>query len=414
MLNRADIKILDVSCAAIAKDHKFFGASVWSAIRVAALNEVLYKSRKLSESFSEVKRKSWFGNVRTMLQEICNIFKLITCKRNGTVIRVNSFSMLHNKKTDHIFKNENLQTVYGELLRGHKTVIVIVKNIKEFPGSFGRDRHIHIDGFMQSAATKIMACITGDKTKEIALQLGNRIGVPAATVMRQILLCKSTVLLWLVIFRVIKPSEVIYEAPHGSFEGEIIAAKILGIRTTEIFHGIVSNEELSYSLKKKFYIGSITAVCERYICPSNSQKKLIIRMTDAYETIKTVKYSDENIVERSERLKIANKSKIYKKNILLLVTINDKSIQLVKKFLINCKNQSMKRRSIVLRLHPHDELQRWSAIIRRFRSVKFSTNKSLTKDVLRAGEVYAVDSTVAMQIRKMGVKYRSLEKRSWI
>jgi len=389
----------------------------WSIVRIKVLNHIGTRI----DAISTPSQNGLIGarasvQARRVVREIFYwlsfVSTILMSRGCGVIIRVSSFSIAGENEGKLQFVNGNLQEVYDQFWGDKTKVLVVVNDQAKY-----KLRHELTSATVCPASLSILA-------EEMALLL-RRPAVsrlvatfceylPVSRQYARKLIAREigNISLWSTLYKYMNPQRVYYDCPHNSFEGEVAAAKINGVKTIEMYHGGITPDEPSYSHRHLDFSGLIHAICDEFLSPSEKQTEFLLAISDKYKAVTTIrcKPSPSLSALQASDLAGAPTTRAGTKRLLFVTSITDHDIFDVKAYLEkNLQDLLRTFDSIVIRLHPEDSKERWRPLLDAYQFIEVS-QLSLSEDIASAAVLVVVSPTIMLQLRALNIEFVDLSR----
>lgn len=391
--------------------------ALWSIIRIQILNKIGTKilandpagvgSSRMGSVVSKVRRAS---------EEISYLvaFVLAILKSRGVevVIRVNSFSIMGQNQQDVLFGNGNLQEIYHQLMRQNVRVVVVVTDQSKYELEQKPAGAILYPLLLPVMVEKVVVLRHRLSVNRIVKTLCEHLPVSWQYAQQLISRECGTVTLWSAIYKYVQPKVVYFDCPHNSFESEVVAAKLHGVKTIEMYHGGITQDEPSYSQRHLDYGGLIHGICDEFLSPSEKQTEFLLAINDKYKMVTTIQYKPGLSLSALESSVITatRKRGSVQKKVLFVTSITDHDVHDVTAY-IEKHHQCLLDNfsSIALRLHPEDSKERWQSLLDTYRFIELS-QLALSDDIASADALVVVSPTIMLQLKALNIDFVDLSR----
>lgn len=390
--------------------------ALWSLIRIQVLNQLAVMARpqngtgRTEFDFARVPVK-----IRQVFIEIlclCSFVLAILRGRNAKVIvRVNSFSIEGENAGRLLLTNGNLQEIYDRLVKENIKHLVIVNDHLKYKLRQPLSRAVVFPPHLPLLAGKIL--IEKQKVESAVNVLRQNLSLEKSYLRGVIYRELGNWFLWNTIYRYAKPQAVYFDCPHNCFEAEVVAAKMHKIKTVEVYHGGITQDEPSYFQRHLDFSGLVHAVCDEFVSPSESQTQFLLAASDKYKRVTTVacKPMIPLSVKREREFRNLQEGRtILKKKLLIVTSITDYDVCDVTTYIEESLSMLQEQFSVVsLRLHPEDSKDRWQSLLDTYCFIELS-NLTLNDDIASADALVVVSPTVMLQLKALNVEYVDLSR----
>lgn len=384
---------------------------IWPLIRLSMLDLALQANKKPPVDPAKLHpSEKIHRKILTMAISLFKFFIFVISNRNiEALFRMNSFSLRKTTSGQFEFKNQSSHEIRRSRHPGKKSV-VIVNNLPGYEIDLKNDEEfIFFPSSLISVFSKLYSKIQHGSliliSKAIASPLKQNPELVKLSVSYQV----ASIYAWRLIYKILKPKVIYFECPQRCFESEIVAAKLEKIRTIEIFHGIITLNEVAYQHKHLNLENGITGYCHTYLAPSTNQIAYLER-TSTFDTIEYTPYIiNENLRQEYNKLLsdfFSTQNPLPKKRLLIMTSICDFAIAKISEWL-DGKNVQVYYEECCVRLHPEDTVMRWQPLINKYPFLSIS-KKSFLEDMMPDNYIVAVSSTVVLQLRELKVEFIDL------
>lgn len=399
---------------------EYRAVAIWSLVRMQVLNQITLNVPSKTSAARETQNiTQWIGRVYSICKEGLLTFAIGILKSYSTevIIRVNSFSILGETQGRIIFKNRNLQDILDHLSMVGVKYLIIVNDLDGYRLRQKLSNAIIFPAQFIFLFRKVFYVFNKAILNRIVGVYGKYLPLEAPSLRESILNHFATVLIWDTVYRYLKPKTIYFESPHYSFEPEIVAAKTRDIKTIEIYHGVITPNEVSYFQKHLNFDGLMHSICDEYLSPSKKQTKFLAKHNDKYKKITTIGYKSNtslSIRNKLKMLRLKNRPSTGIKKILIIAAQCDDAISDVNNFLNkNCLFLLKTFKIIAIRLHPADTEEKWGKIFEKYSFVRIS-NLPLIEDVISSNTLIVGNTSVALQLKDLKIGFINISKQEMI
>ena len=390
--------------------------AVWSLIRIQVLNRLAAMAPATNcVDSTEFDFTLVLGKIRRIFTEVvclCSFVLAMFRGRNAKVIlRVNSFSVEGENAGRLLLVNGNLQEIYDRLVRENIKHLVIVNDHLKYKLRQPLASAVVFPLQLPPIVGKLL--VGKQRIESIVSVLHENLSLEKSYLHGVINRELGNLCLWNIIYRYAKLQVVYFDCPHNCFEAEVVATKMHKIKTVEVYHGGITQDEPSYFQRHLDFSGLIHAVCDEFVSPSGRQTQFLLDASDKYREVSTVvcKPSISLSVKRERELRsLHNDPLIQKRKLLFVTSITDYDVSDVTTYLEGNLPQLQERFSVVsLRLHPEDSKERWKSVLDKYQFIELS-NLALSEDIASADALVVVSPTVMLQLKALSIEYVDISR----
>lgn len=390
--------------------------ALWSLIRIQVLNRLAVMAKPQNGAgrteFDFARAPITIRQVFIKILCLCSFVLAILRGRSAKVIiRVNSFSIEGEDNGRVLLTNGNLQEIYDQLVKENIKHLVIVNDLLRYKLQQPLSRAVVFPPQLPLLVGKILI----DKQRvESAVSVLHENLTLEKTYLRGVIYRElGDLFLWNTIYRYAKPQVVYFDCPHNCFEAEVVAAKMHKIKTVEVYHGGITQDEPSYFQRHLDFSGLVHAVCDEFVSPSESQTQFLLAASDKYKRVTTVacKPRIPLSVKRERELRNLHDGRpIHKKRLLFVTSITDYDVCDVTTYIEENLPKLQEQFSVVsLRLHPEDSKDRWQSLLDTYCFIELS-KLTLNDDIASADALVVVSPTVMLQLKALNIEYVDLSR----
>lgn len=397
----------------------FKSIAIWSIVRIQILNRLTVKEKSQHEVIRDQSAiTSVSEKVRRVIKEVrcllAFVLAVLRSRNAEVIIRVNSFSILGEREGRVLFSNGNVQDIYDQLLKGKVDCLVIVNDQSKYKlQTKPTGAVLYPLLLLPFLIGKAFLISKRRVVNRIVRILCENLSLDRLYVQRLISIELGSVFMWKVIYKFITPKIVYYDCPHNCFESEIVAAKLNNIKTIEIYHGGITQDEPSYYQRHLDFDGLEHAVCDEFLSPSEKQTQFLTTISDKYKKVTTVKcISTLPLSAKHQRDLVQARSghPSNKRKLLLITSITDYDIFDVRNYIERNRQYLLDNFNVIaLRLHPEDTQERWQSLLDTYRFIELS-KLTLSDDIASADALVVVSPTVMLQLKALNIEYVDLSR----
>lgn len=378
---------------------------LWPLIRIDLLNHV-FANTKVPNSKLHTQENS--RKIFKKVIILCNFISFILSNRRPKVMyRLNSFSLKQSKDGAIKFKNEALINTTPK----DYSHIVIVNNLTgyEIDNVSGNNVTFFPQWFI-SFLSRLFFTFYKNKIDSATTLIATSIQQPPELIKRKIAFQIISINTWRLIYKLLKPQGIYFECPQNCFEAEIVAAKLENIQTIEIFHGVVTLNEIAYQHQHLNLTDGVCGYCHTYLALSVPQIAYV-KQVSIFDNVELASYKVNEELKQEYHASVKSYAALTNtvaSRLLIMTSLCDYAIERVDTW-VTGKALHDQFIECSIRLHPEDDIDRWQPFLAKHSYFTVS-KKSFIEDIMPNNYIVAVSSTVVLQLRELKINFIDLSE----